>query len=166
MIIFRYKEESLGGRGTIQRPVADVSLKTKNNSWIEFHPYIDSGADVIMVPLSLGKLLGFEIDEGKIQQIGGIRGSVPVIYAKTGMRIGKEEFLVRVAWALIEDVPPLLGRTDVFDIFKVTFEQNKKIITFEKTYSTNLKFYLARSFLNGNILIRIIAGRLNSVPHP
>lgn len=132
MIIFRYKKESLGHGGTIQRPVADISLKTKQNAWIEFHPYIDSGADVTMVPLSLGKLLGFEVGEGKIQQIGGIRGSVPVIYIKVSMKIEREEFLAQVAWALIEDVPPLLGRTDVFDTFKVTFEQNKRIITFEK----------------------------------
>lgn len=132
MIVFRYKEESLGHGGTIQRPVADIRLKTKGNLWIEFHPYIDSGADVTMIPLSLGKLLGFEIDEKQITQIGGIRGSVPVIYTKTEMKIGDKEFLAQIAWALIEDVPPLLGRTDVFDIFKVTFEQNKRIITFER----------------------------------
>lgn len=132
MIIFRYKEESLGHGGTIQRPVADISLKTKQNAWIEFHPYIDSGADVTMVPLSLGKLLGFEVGEGKIQQIGGIRGSVPVIYTKTEMKIGDKAFLAQIAWALIEDVPPLLGRRDVFDIFKVTFEQKKGVITFDK----------------------------------
>lgn len=132
MIIFRYKEESLGHGGTIQRPVADISLKTKSHSWIEFHPYIDSGADVTMIPLSLGKLLGFEVDERQIKQIGGIRGSVPVIYTKTEMIVGDKEFLAQIAWALIEDVPPLLGRTDVFDIFKVTFEQNNRIIIFEE----------------------------------
>lgn len=133
MIIFRYKEESLGLRERkIKRPVADVSLKTKRNSWIEFHPYIDSGADVTMIPLSFGKLLGFEIDESKIQQIGGIRGSVPVIHTKTAMRIGNKAFIVSVAWALIEDVPPLLGRKDIFDIFKVIFEQYKGTIVFDE----------------------------------
>lgn len=134
MIIFRYKEESLGNRGTILRPVADVSLKTKNGSWIEFHPYIDSGADVIMIPLSLGKLLGFEVnDESKIEQIGGIRGSVPVIYTKAALKIGDQEILSQVGWALIEDVPPLLGREGVFDAFRVIFDQKQRIITFEKT---------------------------------
>lgn len=132
MIIFRYKEESLGNRGVIKRPVADVSLKTKSGVWIEFHPYIDSGADVTMIPLSLGKLLGFEIDESKIQQIGGIRGSVPVIYTKAALRIGAEEIITQIGWSLIEDVPPLLGRTDIFDNFKITFEQTKEIISFEK----------------------------------
>lgn len=131
MIIFKYKEESLGDKRKIKRPVADVYLKTKDNSWIEFHPYIDSGADVTVIPLSLGKLLGFELDEGKIQQIGGIRGSVPVIYTRAVLKIGGKEVTTQVAWALIEDVPPLLGRTDIFDNFKVTFEQKRGIITFE-----------------------------------
>lgn len=132
MIIFRYKEESLGNKEKINRPVADVYIKTKYNFWIEFHPYIDSGADVTMVPLSLGKLIGFEIDESKIQQIGGIRGSVPVIYTKVALKIGGEEIMTHVAWALIEDVPPLLGRVDIFDVFKVTFEQKRGVITFEE----------------------------------
>lgn len=132
MIVFKYKAETTSNKQKILRPVAEVYLKTLSNSWIKFYPYIDSGADVTMIPLSFGKLLGFKIDESKIQQIGGIRGSVPVIFIQTHLKIGKEEFPTRLAWALIEDVPPLLGRTDVFDIFKVTFEQYKEIIIFEK----------------------------------
>lgn len=72
MIIFKYKEELTSRREKIKRPVAEVFLKTQSNSWIKFYPYIDSGADVTLIPLSLGRLLGLEIDEGKIQQIGGI----------------------------------------------------------------------------------------------
>ncbi len=133
MIVFKYKEETIGiNKKQIKRPVADVYLKTNTNSWIEFHPYIDSGADVTMIPLSLGKLLGFKIDETKVQQIGGIRGSVPVIFTRSRMRIGKEEFPVNLGWALIEDVPPLLGRADIFDIFDITFKQQESVIVFEK----------------------------------
>lgn len=131
MIVFKYKEESLGkGFGKIKRPVADIYLKTNTNSWIEFHPYIDSGADLTMIPLSLGKLLGFHLDERKVVQIGGIRGSVPVINTQCQMRIGDGQFKVKIAWSLIEDVPPLLGRTDVFDKFEVTFKQSKNTIIF------------------------------------
>ena len=132
MIVFKYKAEITSKKQKIIRPVAEVYLKALSNSWIKFYPYIDSGADVTMIPLSLGKLLGFRIDEYKIQQIGGIGGSVPVIFTQANLKIGKEEFSTHLAWALIEDVPPLLGRTDVFDIFKVSFEQYKEIIIFEK----------------------------------
>ena len=103
-----------------------------NRCWFLSFPYIDSGADVTLIPLSMGRLLGWEVDESKIQQIGGIRGSIPVIYIKNQMKIGEEEFSTQIAWSLIEDVPPLLGRKDVFDIFRVIFEQYNKFIIFEK----------------------------------
>ena len=133
MIVFKYKEESLGkGAGQIKRPVADIYLKTKSGSWIEFHPYIDSGADLTMIPLSLGKLIGLHLDERKVVQIGGIRGSVPVMNDYCRIRIGNNQLNVKIAWALIEDVPPLLGRADVFDFFEITFSQQKSKITFRK----------------------------------
>jgi len=131
MIVFTYKEEQLA-QGSILRPVAEVFLKTNSNKWIEFHPYIDSGADITMIPLSVGKLLGIDLDKTKVEQIGGIRGSGPVVYTKRVMKIGSEEFPVHIAWALTEDVPPLLGRTDVFDMFTVTFRQHEKKIIFDK----------------------------------
>lgn len=133
MIVFHYKREPARIPGQfVHRPVAEGYLKAKSNKWIKFNPYIDSGADVTLIPLSLGKLLELEINKNKIEEIGGIRGSVPVIYTKVALRIGEEEILTQVAWALIEEVPPLLGRTDIFDSFKVTFEQTKGIITFEE----------------------------------
>ena len=128
MIVFKYKKEVSG----IKRPVADVFLKYKTSGWIEFHPYIDSGADVTLIPLSLGKLIGLNVDENKIEQIGGIRGTVPVIYNQAKVKIGGIEMTVNIAWALIEDVPPLLGRRDIFDKFHITFKQDKEEIVFNR----------------------------------
>ena len=83
MIIFKYKLEPGRSPGQlIYRPVAEVYLYTKSGNWIKFNPYIDSGADVTLIPLSLGRLLGLEIDKNKIEEIGGIKGSIPVIYHK------------------------------------------------------------------------------------
>lgn len=130
MTIFRYKDEVTSTGERILRPVAEVFLKTADKSWIKFNPYIDSGADITLIPLSLGKLLGLTVDEKKIQEIGGIRGSVPVIYFKNMMKIGGFELSIQIGWALIEEVPPLLGRTDVFDFFDITFQQRKRAITF------------------------------------
>lgn len=131
MIIFRYKSEKGAHQKLVKRPVADIWLK-KGGGWIEFHPYIDSGADVTLIPLSLGELLGFKIEDEKIEEVGGIRGAVPVIYKNWQIKIGGGEFLILLAWALIEEVPPLLGRADVFDNFEVTFKQRQGLIIFEK----------------------------------
>lgn len=132
MIIFHYKREPARTAGHfVFRPVAEIYLKDVSGRWLKFNPYIDSGADVTLIPLSLGKLLGFEIGQNKIEEIGGIRGSIPVIYTKAVLRIGIKEILTQIAWALIEEVPPLLGRTDIFDSFKITFDQAKGTIIFE-----------------------------------
>lgn len=131
MIIFKYKSEPSKIKDKfILRPVADVFIKSKSGKWIKFNPYIDSGADVTLIPLSLGKLIGLTIDDKKIEQIGGIRGSVPVIYFKCDVKIGEIQFPAQIAWALIEEVPPLLGRTDVFDKFNVEFKQKDGLIIF------------------------------------
>lgn len=132
MIIFKYKDEFTSGGEKISRPVAEVFLKTKSKSWIKFNPYIDSGADITLIPLSLGKLLELTVDEKQIQEIGGIRGSVPIIYSRIRMKIGGVELMVQLGWALIEEVPPLLGRTDVFDYFDVTFRQREGLILLNK----------------------------------
>lgn len=48
------------------------------------------------------------------------------------MKIGNVEFEPRVAWALIEDTPPLLGRLDIFEKFKITFMEKEGKIIFEE----------------------------------
>lgn len=131
MIVFHYKEEEGRRQQVVKRPVADIWLQ-KGNTWIEFHPYIDSGADVSLIPLSLGELLGFKVDKDEIEEIGGIRGAVPVIYKKWPIKIGERILEILLAWALIEEVPPLLGRADIFEVFEVIFRQKEGEIIFKE----------------------------------
>jgi hypothetical protein len=131
MITFKYRAE-IGRKGiVINRPVADIELKSKTNEWIECHPYIDSGADVTLIPLSLGRLLGLEIAKDKIESLYGLgKQGVPVIFQTVEMKIGKYEFETEIAWALTEEVVPLLGRNGVFDKFNVYFKQSRQIVEF------------------------------------
>lgn len=132
-IEFHYKEEESKITEKILRPIGDVQFKAKNDEWVEAHLYIDSGADISLIPFSLGKLLGFKIDEDKIQELRGIgEGVVSVVIKKVQIKIGEYEMLIRVAWALIEEVTPLLGRLDIFNKFKTIFDEDEKKIIFEK----------------------------------
>lgn len=131
MIVFRYKSEKGAHQELVKRPVADAWLK-KGAGWVEFHPYIDSGADVTLIPLSLGELIGFKMKSEKVEEIGGIRGAVPVIYKNWEVKIGEKTLPVLIAWALIEEVPPLLGRADIFDFFNITFKQREGKILFDE----------------------------------
>ena len=63
----------------------------------------------------MGLYLGFRAPTGKIEELKGARGiSIPVEIRRVKMRIGNIELEPRVAWALIEEAPPLLGRLDIF----------------------------------------------------
>ena len=44
------------------------------------------------------------------------------------MKIGDKIIETRIAWALVEEVPLLLGRTDVFNLFDICFKKNEKTV--------------------------------------
>ncbi len=132
MITFNYRREKSAITGDILRPVASIEFRSKDGGWIELRPYIDSGADITLIPLTFGRLLGLELKKEEIKHLRGIGGvGVPVVIKEIDTRINGTEFSVRVAWALEEDLPPLLGRVDIFDRFTITFDQRKEIVTFE-----------------------------------
>lgn len=132
MIKFRYRKEIGRVEKIVFRPVADIEFESKNGEWIECHPYIDSGADVTLIPLSLGRLLGLEVDEERIEEIHGVgKQGIPVIFDDMNVKIENYIFKTKIAWALIEEIPPLLGRIGIFDYFHVNFKQDEKIIEFK-----------------------------------
>jgi len=129
--IFKYRKEFSRISKEIYRPVAEISLRTDKNE-IKVLMYIDSGADITIIPRVLGESLGFEVGDSKIVELTGIgKAKVPVIVKKVKMKIGNREFDTRIAWCLEEDVPPLLGRIDVFNKFKIIFDEENREIIFE-----------------------------------
>jgi len=93
--------------------------------------YIDSGADISIIPFRFGRALGFTEDEQEIKEIKGIAGEpVPYLVKKISMIINGYKFGVRIGWALIEEVPLLLGRLDIFPRFKIIFDESEKNIIF------------------------------------
>ena len=132
MIVFNYRKEKSTITENIFRPIASVKFKSKENTWIKLRLYIDSGADITIIPLSFGRLLGLELKKEDIKQLTGVGGtSIPVVITEVEIKINDIAFPISIAWALEEDIPPLLGRTSVFDKFVITFDQTKKIIIFD-----------------------------------
>lgn len=126
---FPYRKERSSTFGVIYRPVAKVILEDKFDQWL----YVDSGADITLIPLSVGDLIGLHrLKQDRLQKIMGVgKSSVPIILKTTSMRIGSVSFRARVAWSQVEDVPPLLGRTDVFRRFHVTFREKDGVTIFK-----------------------------------
>jgi len=116
--------------GEIYRPVCEFEIETKLG-WVPVLAYIDSGADVTILPMSFIRALRIKVEGEDIEDIGGVGGGkVPVVVKEVKMKICDEIFNARVGVALIEDVPYLLGREDVFGYFEICFRQKKKTICF------------------------------------
>ena len=112
----------------ILRPYAKVIFNEKIPEWL----YVDSGADITLLPKKFGEFLGFKLKEGEeIKEIRGIGGSkVPYVIRRVNMRIGKKGFKARVAWSLTEDVPLVLGRLDIFNKCDVLFREGDEKVIF------------------------------------
>ena len=125
---FPYRKEKSSTFGVMFRPVAKVTLEDEFDQWL----YVDSGADITLIPLSVGDLIGLRrLKQDKLKRIMGVGESfVPIIVKTTSMRIGSMRFQARVAWSQVEEVPPLLGRTDVFRRFSVTFREKERVTIF------------------------------------
>ena len=130
-IVFKYRQEKTTAGQIIYRPIAKVTLSGPNNKKITEYMYIDSGADFTLIPYRLGLYIGLDRNQQNVKEIQGISGGIGVIYQNVTMSIGKISFPTRIAWAQIENIPLLLGRTDVFDNFRITFDQKKRNIIFE-----------------------------------
>ncbi len=130
MIRFRYQPER-SQLGLIYRPVATVLLQHKGVR-IELPLYIDSGADISMIPYRFGKALRLDrTPKDRIRKIRGIAGAgVPYVVKRLRFNFRGRKITARVAWSMIEEVPLLLGRMDIFDKFRITFDQRNRFVDF------------------------------------
>ncbi len=132
MIRHKFREEK-SSLGKVLRPVAEVIFE-KDGLKVGMPMYIDSGADVSMIPLRLGRSLGFKQEENDvIQEIKGVTGAgLPYILKEVTLGVNDKRLKIRIAWALVEEVPMLMGRMDIFDKFRVIFDERNGWIDFEE----------------------------------
>ncbi len=130
MVSFSYRRELSPVLGEILRPVANVELKADRGEWFPASMYIDSGADLTLIPFDFGKLLGMNLDKNRSALAGATRAPMKVSLQSTKIRIGTSIQEARVAVALRNDVPYLLGRDGVFKAFKIAFEEYRALTRF------------------------------------
>lgn len=122
--------------GEIVRPVADVELKSARGHWFPASMYIDSGADMTLIPSDFGRLLGMDLTMNR-SALAGVTGTpLRVSLQSTQIRIGRSVHNAKVAVALRNNVPYLLGREGVFKAFRITFEEYKNLTSFHPTVLT------------------------------
>jgi hypothetical protein len=130
MVQFKFRPFPSAKLGLIYRPFAAVTLKYGSNS-VTDQFLVDAGADITLIPTRIGMALNLPAPKrGEIFPLGGIGGFLPTVHRKVAMEIGNYRLEARIAWAQSERPPLLLGRVDVFDFFKITFDQTARMTTF------------------------------------
>lgn len=130
-IEFAFREERSGLFGKIARPVAKLTLIHRDKKIPQIF-YVDSGADLTLIPRSVGEIL--DLSNPKPSEIVEIKGigekGVPIVIRTVIMQVGSfmAQIKMRIGWSLIEEVPLLLGREDFFKYFDIIFSQNKKTL--------------------------------------
>jgi len=76
---FPYQKERSRLFGEIYRPIIEFEIETKFG-WTRILAYLDSGADITLLPKSFIRALKIKVEVDDIKEIGGIGGSkIPVI---------------------------------------------------------------------------------------
>ena len=129
--IFQYAAEPTR-TGIIYRPKAKILLQSAESDWYSFGVYVDSGADLSLFTKTDAKLLGLNLYHAEYRPIIGIgKILIPAYTHKVKMKIEETTLNVNVAFADSDEVPRLLGRTDIFIRFKITFDEQKLQTIFE-----------------------------------
>ena len=124
---FPYQKERSRLFGEIYRAIIEFEIETKLG-WTRILAYLDSGADITLLPKSFIRALKIRVEVDDIKEVGGIGGGkIPIIIKEIRMKVVDKIFDAKVAIALIEDVPYLLGREYVFKHFEICFRKNKII---------------------------------------
>lgn len=131
--IFKGKKVEVPGIGIKWIPTAQVRIfSDKSRYFCEM--VVDSGADVSLIPRSLGDFLNLKLIGDEIKELRGIgEGTIPYVIKKVELQIGSSRLKSRIGVALIEEVPFILGRLDVFDAFNIEFKQKQQEIIFRTT---------------------------------
>lgn len=80
-------------------PLVPVSLRT-GGKWSEVWAYVDSGAFYSLFDDKVSDLLGLDLVKGdKVLTVVGDGSFIPVYLHKVGMRMGNDEFSIKIGFS-------------------------------------------------------------------
>lgn len=123
MIEFPFERGYSERLGQILKPIIPLIIigpKREANIFM----LLDSGADISLFPYSVGETIGLEVNLANRSEVQGIgEGIVPYILSQVKLQIVNVEIPARIGWDLIEEIPFILGRLDVFGRFAIEFRE-------------------------------------------
>ena len=127
MTVFRYKV--LRGRAA---PLITIGVEL-GGKWYPIEAYVDTGSMYTILRAQIAQGLGFDYQAGeRIYAQVGDGSFIPVFLHNLKIQLGEMRLTARVGFSDRLGVGfNLLGRTGVFDRFKVCFLESQGLLTFE-----------------------------------
>lgn len=115
-------------------PIMPIKLRHKNKEWTEFKAYVDSGASYSIFRSEIIDILGIELEKGKkIHVIVGDGSLIPVYLHKIAVQVAEETFSATIGFSRRLGIGlNIIGRKDIFEKFKICFNEKEKIVEFIK----------------------------------
>ena len=112
-------------------PIIPVGLRT-GGKWKEVWAYVDSGSFYTIFDDKVAEILDINLTDGeKILVVVGDGSFIPIYLHKVGMRIGKDDFGNKIGFSSKLGVGFNLLGMDVFDRYRVIFNNKAKKVIFE-----------------------------------
>ena len=128
---FPYLEGKTKDGTSVFRPWVRIHLQGADGDWSAFQLYADAGADITLLRSTDCQILGYQLEAGEMRLMSGVcSGLIRTFIHELPLRLGTEEFPCRVAFAERADVPRLLGRQQVFQCFKVCYDDVARLTQF------------------------------------
>ena len=121
---FPFEITSSGIFGPVARPIAKVDFWSDlSSNWVEIVMLVDSGADYTLLPKFYAEDLGIDLEKDcQAYPTFDIGGSETVYVLKNiKVKLGEWGFNIPVGFLERDNVPPLLGRQNFLEDFKITF---------------------------------------------
>ena len=109
-----------------------IPIRLKGKKWVEFEAFVDSGAGFSIFIYDVAEVLGLEVEKGSREFVKIGDGSfIEVFTLKLPVKLAESEFEAKVGFSRSLGVGfNIIGRRDVFDRFRVCFDDAEKFVEF------------------------------------
>lgn len=112
-------------------PLIPVGLRT-TGKWKEVWVYVDSGSFYSIFDDKVAEILDIELTAGeKVLAVVGDGSFIPIYLHTVGIRVGGDEFGMKIGFSPKLGVGFNLLGMDIFDRYRVTFDNREKKVIFE-----------------------------------
>lgn len=121
-------------------PIITVGVRLET-TWFPIEVYVDSGSAYTVLHARIAEGAEFDYLSGERTYLQVGDGSfIPVYLHQLVMQLGTERFEAQVGFSEKLGVAfNLLGRTSIFDRFKICFLESQGVLTFETARSGNVQ---------------------------